>query len=263
MARPPASAWCGYSPAWCRCCSRSSWPCGRSPGRSRWPPCSASSASSTVSWRSPAPRSGRTQHKARSLRAGTGLRLRTLRGHRAGAVRELPARAHEVARVPVGVALQVVLVLRLGLPERAGRRYLGDHLARPQAGGVDVGDRVLGGLLLRVAEVEDGRPVAGPDVVALPVHGGRVVDLEEELQQVAVGDPVRVEGDLDRLGVAAVVAVRRVRYVAARVADPGREHAGELADEILHAPETAAGQDGLLGRHDVLPLSGAASNSLR
>src|SRR5580693_8990662 len=255
MARPPASAWCGYSPAWFPCCSRSSWPCGRSPGRSRWPPCSASSASSTVSWRSPAPRSGRTQHKARSLRAGTGLRLSTLRGHRAGAVRELPARAHEVARVPVGVALQVVLVLGLGLPERAGRRDLGDHLARPQAGGVDVGDRVLGGLLLRVAEVEDGRPVARPQVVALPVPRRRVVDLEEELQQVPVGDLVRVEGDLDRLGVAAVVPVGGVGHVTAGVTDSGRDHSGELADKVLYAPETAASEDGLLSRHDALPLS--------
>jgi hypothetical protein len=56
--------------------------------------------------------------------------------------------------------------------------------------------------LLLVAGVEDGRPVAGPDVVALPVLGRRVVDLEEELQQVPVGDLVRVEDDLDRLGVA-------------------------------------------------------------
>jgi hypothetical protein len=168
-----------------------------------------------------------------------------------------------VARVPVGVTLQVVLVLGLGLPERPGGRHFGDHLPRPQAGGVDVGDRVLGGLLLRVAEIEDGRPVAGPDVVALAVQRGRVVDLEEELQQVPVGEPVRVEDDLDRLGVAAVVPVGRVRHVAAGVADPGRQDAGELADEILHAPETAAGEDGLFGRHDALPVSCAGSNSLR
>src|SRR6202020_2238738 len=100
------------------------------------------------------------------------------------AARQLPAGPDEVARVPVGVMLQVVLVLGLGLPERSGRGYLGDHLARPQAGGVDVGDRVLRGLLLGVAEVEDGRPVTGPDVVSLPVERGRVVHLEEELEQV-------------------------------------------------------------------------------
>jgi len=106
-----------------------------------------------------------------------------------------------MARVPVGIALQVVLVLGLGLPERPGRRHFGDHLARPETGGVDVGDGVLRRPLLRVAEVEDRRTVAGPDVVALPVQRGRVVDLEEELEQVPVGNLVRVEGDLDRLGV--------------------------------------------------------------
>src|SRR6202022_3279664 len=123
-----------------------------------------------------------------------------------------------------------------------------------QAGRVDVGNRVLGDLLLRVAQVEDGRPVARPDVVALPVACGRVVDLEEELQQVPVGHLVRVEDDLDGLGVAAVVPVGRVRHVAAAVPDPSGDHAGQLADEVLHAPETTAGQDRLLGGHDVLPV---------
>ena len=75
---------------------------------------------------------------------------RTSGGDLVRAVRQLPAGPDEVARVPVGVTLQVVLVLGLGLPERPGRRDLGDHLAGPQAGGVDVGDGVLGDLLLRV-----------------------------------------------------------------------------------------------------------------
>jgi hypothetical protein len=162
-------------------------------------------------------------------------------------VRQPPARADEVAGVPVGVPLQVILVLRLGLPERPGRGHLGDHLARPQARRVDIGDRVLCDPLLRVACIEDRRPVAGADVVALPVPRGRVVDLEEELQQVTEGELVRVEDDLDGLGVAAVVPVRRVRHVAARVTHPGRDHAGELADQVLHPPEAASGEDGLLG----------------
>jgi len=176
------------------------------------------------------------------------------------AARQLPARAGVVAGVPVGIPLEVVLVLRLGLPEGPGLRHLGDHLARPQAGRVHVGDGVLGDLLLLVIEVEDGRPVAGPDVVALPVPGRRVMDLEEELQQVPVGRLLRVEDDLDRLGVAVVVPVGGVRHVAAGVADPGGDHAGLPADEVLHAPETAAGQDRLLGGHDALPV---LSNSLR
>ena len=70
-----------------------------------------------------------------------------------------------------------------------------------------------------------------------------IVDLEEELEQVAVGDLLGVEDDLDGLGVGAVVAVGRVGDVAAGVADPGRDHPGPLADEVLHPPEAASGQD--------------------
>jgi hypothetical protein len=137
-------------------------------------------------------------------------------------------------------------VLGLGFPERPGRRHLGDDLARPDARGFDVGDRVLGDAALFVVEVEDRRAVAQPDVVSLPVQRCGVVDLEEELQQVAVGDLLGVEDDLDRLGVRAVVAVGRVRDVPAAVAHPCGDHAGALTDQILHPPETTAGQDCLL-----------------
>src|SRR5918996_3866890 len=117
------------------------------------------------------------------------------------AVRQLPARPRELAVVAVRVALEVVLVLGLGLPERDGLADLGHHLAGPQARGVDVGDRVLGDPALLLARIEDLRAIAGADVVALAVLGGRVVDLEEELEDVSVGDAVGVEDDLDRLGV--------------------------------------------------------------
>jgi hypothetical protein len=39
-------------------------------------------------------------------------------------------------------------VLRLGLPERPRRRDFGDDVSRPQAGGLDIGDGVLGFLSL-------------------------------------------------------------------------------------------------------------------
>ena len=50
----------------------------------------------------------------------------------------------------------------------------------------------------------------------------------------------RIEDDLDRLGMRAVIAVRRMRHVAAAVADARRHDAGQLADQVLHAPEAAA-----------------------
>ncbi len=73
------------------------------------------------------------------------------------------------------------------------------------------------------------------------------MDLEEELEQVAIRRLVGVEGDLDRLGVGPVVAIGGVGHVAAGVTDAGRQHSGALADQVLHAPEAAAGQDRLFG----------------
>src|SRR4051812_49648283 len=99
--------------------------------------------------------------------------------------------------------------------------------------------------------MEDLRAVARADVVALAVLGAGVVDLEEELQDVPVGDPLRVEDDLDGLGVAGVVAVRRVRVLASGVSDAGRDDAVALAEQLLHAPEAASGEDcglGLVGQ---------------
>ena len=73
-------------------------------------------------------------------------------------------------------------MLRLGLPEIARGSHFRDDLARPQARGVDIGDGVQRDALLLVVDIEDRRPVTGTDVVALPVLGRRIVDLEEELQ---------------------------------------------------------------------------------
>ena len=164
------------------------------------------------------------------------------------AVRKLPARPHVVARVAVRDLLQVVLVLLLGLPELAGRLDLGDDLAGPQPGRVDVRDRVERDATLLLTGVEDRRPVAAADVVALPVLRRRVVDLEEELQQVPEGDLLGIEDDLDRLGVVAVVAVRGVRRVAAGVADAGGDHSRAASQQLLRTPEASAGEDRCLGR---------------
>src|SRR3954469_14203065 len=95
--------------------------------------------------------------------------------------------------------------------------------------------------------MEDLRAVARADVVALTVLGAGVVDLEEELQDVPVGDPLRIEDDLDGLGVAGMVAIGRVLVLAAGVADAGGDHPVAPAKELLHSPETAPGQDRGLG----------------
>ncbi len=87
-----------------------------------------------------------------------------------------------------------------------------------------------------------------PDIVALPVGGGRVVHAEELEQQVAVAQSLGVELDLQRFRMAGApgldLLVARVRGCAAGVADLGAEHAGDLTHQFLHAPEASSGEIG-------------------
>src|SRR5690606_10331838 len=91
------------------------------------------------------------------------------------------------------------------------------------------------------------------DIVPLPVLRGGVVDLEEELEQLAEAGDRRIENDLDGLRVGAVVAVGGVRDVAAGIADTAGNDAGLAPDQVLRAPEAAACQNRAFGRsHGVL-----------
>jgi hypothetical protein len=119
-------------------------------------------------------------------------------------------------------------MLGLGFPERPGGGHLGHDLRGPAARGVDVGDRLLGDAALLLIETEDCRAIARPDVVALTVQRGRVVDLEEELEQLAVRGLLGIEDDLDRLRVPVMFAVGRVRNIAPGVADPGEMTPGRF-----------------------------------
>src|SRR5262249_19619817 len=85
------------------------------------------------------------------------------------------------------------------------------------------------------------------DVVALAVLGRGIVDLEEELEDVPVGDPLRVEDDLHRLGVTGVIAVGRMVVAAAGVADAGRDDPVLVAQQLLNAPEAASRENRGLG----------------
>lgn len=57
-------------------------------------------------------------------------------------------------------------MLWLGLPERPGRGYLRYDPARPETGGVDIGDGLFRHPALVVVGVEDGGAVAQAPVVA-------------------------------------------------------------------------------------------------
>src|SRR6266403_852256 len=128
---------------------------------------------------------------------------------------QLPPRSDEMACVSVWDALQVILVFRLRFPEGSRRGHFGHHSSGPQARRVDIGDGVLGDAPLLIAGREDGRVVADAHVVALAIARRRVMDLEEELQQLAKAAPFRVEDDLDGFGVGSVMAIRRIRNITA------------------------------------------------
>src|SRR5947209_6960275 len=82
-----------------------------------------------------------------------------------------------------GVLLEVVLVVALGRVELRERRDLGDDGRVPDARRRQFCDDLLGGLALRGRVVEDGRAVLTPYVRALAVEGRRVVDGEEDFEQ--------------------------------------------------------------------------------
>src|SRR5690606_22408931 len=81
-----------------------------------------------------------------------------------------------------------------------------------------------------------------------------------ELEDFTVRDALRVEDDLHRLRVAAVIAVGRVWHVASRVTDPGRHDALTLSQQFLGSPEASVGQDGSFGlcAHGLLSFISAA-----
>src|SRR5271166_6913593 len=112
-------------------------------------------------------------------------------------------------------------MLGLGFPERSGGCHLGDSLARPKAGSIDIGYGVFRDPLLLIAGIEDGRPVARSPVVTLTVQRRRIMDLEKEFQQLSIADGLRIEEDLNGFRVIAMVAIRRVWHVTAGVAHPG------------------------------------------
>jgi hypothetical protein len=141
-------------------------------------------------------------------------------------------------------ALQVILMLGLRLPEGADGFHLRHDLARPKARCLHIRDRVERALPLRLVHIIDGGAVGHATIIALTVGRGRIVDLEEEFEDLAVADHRRIKDDLDPLGMGAVIAIGGIGDIAAGIAHPRRQDAGLVPDQFLHAPETAARQNG-------------------
>jgi hypothetical protein len=75
------------------------------------------------------------------------------------------------------------------------------------------------------------------------------VDLEEELEDLAIADAGRVKDDLDGFGVPAMIAIGGVGGGTAGVPDPRRQNTVATANKVLHAPEAAAGENSALLGH--------------
>src|SRR5207237_5305040 len=92
----------------------------------------------------------------------------------------------EVAGVSAGVLLQVLLMIVLRRPERAGGNDLGDDFPFPLPRARHLILHALGDLSLLLVVVEDRGAVLGADVVALAVERRRVVHAEEVAEEVLV-----------------------------------------------------------------------------
>src|SRR4029453_33959 len=134
-------------------------------------------------------------------------------------------------------------MLRFPFPESAGRRNFRHDGPRPQARRIEVGYCLFGRSTLLVARVEHRGTVARAAVVALAVPRRRIVDLEEELEQIPIGRLVGVEDDLDRLSMGAMISVGRIRHVATGIADSGRKDPWAAPYQLLHAPEATPGEN--------------------
>lgn len=146
------------------------------------------------------------------------------------------------------VAGEVFLVIVLGDVEGLGGDDLGDD--RPVEDFVigEAGDHGLGDPLLLRRVAEDRRAVLRARVVALVVELGRVVDHEEDLEQLAIGHGLWIERNLHHFGVAG--SARADRFVGrigrrpAHVAGLDRLDPAHLVVHRFETPETAARQRG-------------------
>ena len=112
----------------------------------------------------------------------------------------------------------------------------------------ELGFGFLRGFFLFAGGEEDGAPVLGTNVGALPVQHGGVVVFPKNVEELGVGDVGRVVGDADGFGVAGAVGadvpVGWVLRGATGVADFGDEDTFGLPEGFFHAPEATGGEDG-------------------
>src|SRR6185295_236769 len=107
-------------------------------------------------------------------------------------------------------------------------------------------DHCLGVVALFVRVVKHDGTVLRSDIRALPVLSRRVMNREEDTEQIAERDDRRIERDLHDLGVAgrpaADVAIARARRFAARIARYDLFDAVQLTKYGVETPEASAAE---------------------
>src|SRR5262249_40855818 len=101
----------------------------------------------------------------------------------------------------VGIPPGVVLVILLGGKERLEWFERRNDRTRKGFGGGQFLDRRLGGPLLIVVRVEHRRAILRSHVGPLAVQLGRVVSVEENVEEPLIADPPWIVSDADGLGV--------------------------------------------------------------
>jgi hypothetical protein len=149
--------------------------------------------------------------------------------------------------------LQILLVVLLGVIERAGDRNLGRDRALPgPTKRVTIGgSHRFGDLALLIVRVVDRRPVLRADVVSLTHPLGGIVRFEKESHQLRVANLLRIKDDEHHFGMTgfagADLFVGREGRHAAGITGRGRVDPIGLPKEPFRAPEAA--QTKLRGPH--------------
>src|SRR6266852_5207746 len=138
--------------------------------------------------------------------------------------------------------LQVLLVILFGAPEGARLCDLGGDWALELAAGVKRLLRFLcGGFLLRRMKENRGAVLLA-EVRPLAIHLRRIVNAPESVQQLRVGNFLRIKGYLDDFGVAggvrAHVFVCRIFLVPALVPGDGLDDSRHATKRRFNSPKT-------------------------
>ena len=156
----------------------------------------------------------------------------------------------ELAVPLVWIAREVLLMIIFSRIEGLERRKLCDDGVEEELFGGKLRDNFFRLSLLLSGGVENSRAVLGAHICALAVERGRVVDGEEDVQNISKRDGGGVEGDSDHLGMpcgaAANLFIGGVRTFAAGIARDNVCDAPDLVIDRFEAPETSAGKHGLV-----------------